>query len=190
VTKRTPWYAARSHSSRARPNPAARSWPVGPAPARIDGGRTHEASTSRSRGGTPTLTVNAINPGPPTINSSHVSCTRDQYDHGVDSAGRSSAGGLAGRGADGGVARLASTAVARSCRGGGMTQIPDNCQFDPVPRRSRTFTARTRRTPGTTNHQRQPVTCQHAVQSYASFPKPWPRPSRMQAPDPHQEAYL
>ena len=41
-------------------------------PARIDGDRTHEASTSRSRGGTSTLTVNAMNHGPPTMTSSHV----------------------------------------------------------------------------------------------------------------------
>jgi hypothetical protein len=33
-------------------------------PARIDGDRTHEASTSRSRGGTSTFTVNAINHRP------------------------------------------------------------------------------------------------------------------------------
>ena len=33
-------------------------------PARIDGDRTHEASTSSSRGGTSTFTVNAINHRP------------------------------------------------------------------------------------------------------------------------------
>jgi len=36
-------------------------------PARIDGDRTHEASTSRSRGGTSTLTVNAMDHRPRTI---------------------------------------------------------------------------------------------------------------------------
>ena len=36
-------------------------------PARIDGERTHEASTSRSRGGTSTFTVNAMNHRPRTI---------------------------------------------------------------------------------------------------------------------------
>jgi len=36
-------------------------------PARIDGDRTHEASTSRSRGGTSTVKVNAMNNGRRTI---------------------------------------------------------------------------------------------------------------------------
>ena len=36
-------------------------------PARIDGDRTHEVSTSRSRGGTSTFTVNGMNHHPPTI---------------------------------------------------------------------------------------------------------------------------
>jgi hypothetical protein len=36
-------------------------------PARIDGDLTHEASTSRSRGGTSTLTVNGMNHRPRTI---------------------------------------------------------------------------------------------------------------------------
>jgi hypothetical protein len=36
-------------------------------PARIDGVRTHEASTSRSRGGTSTFTVNAVDHRPRTI---------------------------------------------------------------------------------------------------------------------------
>jgi hypothetical protein len=48
--------------------PSAAAWtPAAASPARIDGDLTHEASTSRSRGGTSTLTVNGMNYRPCTI---------------------------------------------------------------------------------------------------------------------------
>ena len=46
-------------------------------PARIDGDRTHEASTSRSRGGTSTLTVKAINQRPRNTPKVKISRSRD-----------------------------------------------------------------------------------------------------------------
>src|SRR5439155_21848778 len=48
-------------------------------PARIDGDRTHEASTSRSRGGTSTFTVNGINHRPPAITRGQGSSLTGHY---------------------------------------------------------------------------------------------------------------
>ena len=66
----TPRPGARSHSSRSRPPASSTILARCASPARIDGDRTHEASTSRSRGGTSTFTVNGMNHRPPAITRS------------------------------------------------------------------------------------------------------------------------